>query len=80
MKLDAKTLDKYFPASAYVRPGLIQSLLLILVIYIVAAVVIHLILGIFGSFVIIRIIRWLIDLYIILGIIYAVCKYFRIIK
>lgn len=81
---DAKQLDELFPASAIVRPTLIQSLLMSLAIYIVGVILIHLVLGIFTPFgligLLVRIIRWLIDAYVTIGIIYSILKYLQIIK
>ena len=76
----SKELDRYFPVSAYIRPTLIQSLLIVLAIYIVSAALIHFVLGIFHPILIIRIIRWIVDVYITLGIIYSILKYLQIIK
>ncbi|MBQ5960705.1 MAG: hypothetical protein IJL53_08620 [Firmicutes bacterium] len=81
---DAGKLDEYFPASAFIRPTLFRSLLISLGIYIIGAIVVHLILGIFIPFgvigVIARIIRWLADAYVTIGIIYSILKYLQVIK
>lgn len=72
----------YFPFTASVKAKDTRSLIVSLIIYIVAAAVVGLVLGLLGAIPLIgfifKIIGWIIDIYCTVGIVLTVLRYFDI--